>query len=232
MTGAPGGRPGWRAFAGFVRKEGYHILRDWQTLLVLLGLPLLQVLLFGFAIRSDVRQVPLAFVEPVPDAVEGDRVEVVFQPPAVSGSTDAAVHDARDPWEHGRHVKEEEFSRAVSLGLFDYMRKSRSRGFVVSASGGADSSAVACLVAIAVRLACGELSPRAAAARMGLPSVPGDSPAASRSPPTGPSPSRIPATTASAASAPPGSSPRSPVPQRVASSTARGRTPASSFPSA
>jgi ABC-2 type transport system permease protein len=68
MTGVPGRRPGWRAFAGFVRKEGYHILRDWQTLLVLLGLPLLQVLLFGFAIRSDVRQVPLAFVEPVPDA--------------------------------------------------------------------------------------------------------------------------------------------------------------------
>jgi ABC-2 type transport system permease protein len=68
MTGAPGRRPGWRAFAGFVRKEGYHILRDWQTLLVLLGMPLLQVLLFGFAIRSDVRQVPLAFVEPMPDA--------------------------------------------------------------------------------------------------------------------------------------------------------------------
>jgi ABC-2 type transport system permease protein len=61
-------RPGWRAFAGFVRKEGYHIVRDWQTLLVLLGMPLLQVLLFGFAIRSDVRQVPLAFVEPMPDA--------------------------------------------------------------------------------------------------------------------------------------------------------------------
>jgi ABC-2 type transport system permease protein len=61
-------RPGWRAFGGFVRKEGYHIVRDWQTLLVLLGMPLLQVLLFGFAIRSDVRQVPLAFVEPMPDA--------------------------------------------------------------------------------------------------------------------------------------------------------------------
>jgi NAD+ synthase (glutamine-hydrolysing) len=120
-------------------------------------------------------------VEPVSDAIEGDRVEVVFQPPAVSEPAAAAVHDARDSWEQGRHVKEEEFSRAVSLGLFDYMRKSRSRGFVVSASGGADSSAVACLVAIAVRLACGELSPRAAAVRMGLPSVSGNSPAASRS---------------------------------------------------
>lgn len=45
-------------------------------------------------------------------------------------------------------LKEEEFSRAVSLGLFDYLRKSRSRGFVVSLSGGADSAAVASLVTL------------------------------------------------------------------------------------
>jgi len=56
-------------------------------------------------------------------------------------------------WETGPHVKEEEFTRAVALGLFDYMRKSHSRGFIVSLSGGADSSAVACLVALMVRLA-------------------------------------------------------------------------------
>jgi NAD+ synthase (glutamine-hydrolysing) len=40
----------------------------------------------------------------------------------------------------------DEFSAAVTLALFDYMRKSRSCGFVVSMSGGADSSAVACLI--------------------------------------------------------------------------------------
>lgn len=42
--------------------------------------------------------------------------------------------------------KTDEFTRAVSLALFDYMRKSYSRGFVVSMSGGADSSAVAVLI--------------------------------------------------------------------------------------
>jgi NAD+ synthase (glutamine-hydrolysing) len=42
--------------------------------------------------------------------------------------------------------KEEEFGKAVSLGLFDYMRKTRSNGFVVSLSGGADSAAVSALV--------------------------------------------------------------------------------------
>lgn len=42
--------------------------------------------------------------------------------------------------------KSDEFTRAISLALFDYMRKSYSRGFVVSMSGGADSSAVGVLV--------------------------------------------------------------------------------------
>ncbi len=60
-------------------------------------------------------------------------------------------------WETGSHVKEEEFARAISLALFDYMRKSRSRGFVVSISGGADSAAVSCLVAMLVRLGVAEL---------------------------------------------------------------------------
>ena len=41
--------------------------------------------------------------------------------------------------------KEEEFFLAETLALFDYMRKSRSRGFVLSLSGGADSSATAVL---------------------------------------------------------------------------------------
>ena len=53
--------------------------------------------------------------------------------------------------------KEEEFSRTVALALFDYMRKSYSRGFVLSLSGGADSSAVACLVKLSLDFAVAEL---------------------------------------------------------------------------
>ena len=51
------------AFASLVRKEGYHILRDRKTLAVLLLLPVVQVLLFGFAIRTDVEDVRLAVVD-------------------------------------------------------------------------------------------------------------------------------------------------------------------------
>lgn len=43
-------------------------------------------------------------------------------------------------------TKFEEFEKAASLGLFDYMRKSQAKGFILSLSGGADSSACACLI--------------------------------------------------------------------------------------
>lgn len=64
-----------------------------------------------------------------------------------------------EPWESSPHIKDEEFCRALTLGLFDYLRKSRSWGFVVSLSGGADSSAVSCLVALMVEMAAKELGP-------------------------------------------------------------------------
>jgi len=49
----------------------------------------------------------------------------------------------------------------VALGLFDYLRKSRSRGFVVSLSGGADSSGTACLAAMMAEMASAELGQEA-----------------------------------------------------------------------
>ena len=61
-------------------------------------------------------------------------------------------HSALGAWEKSPHTKEEEFTRAVALALYDYMRKSRSRGFVVSLSGGVDSAAVASLCHLMVRM--------------------------------------------------------------------------------
>jgi ABC-2 type transport system permease protein len=56
------------ALWAFVVKEMRHILRDKQTLTVLLLMPLVQVVLFGYALRSDVRNIRLAVVDPSPDA--------------------------------------------------------------------------------------------------------------------------------------------------------------------
>ncbi len=53
--------------------------------------------------------------------------------------------------------KEEEFARSVALGLYDYLRKSKTQGFVINLSGGADSSACVCLVYLMVQLGIQEL---------------------------------------------------------------------------
>ncbi len=74
-------------------------------------------------------------------------------------------------WETSGCLKEEEFARAVPLALFDYLRKSRSQGFVVSLSGGADSSAIACLVSLMVRAGCADLGMEDFRAKLGY--IPG-----------------------------------------------------------
>lgn len=62
-------------------------------------------------------------------------------------------------WEDRDSQREEELARCVALGLWDYLRKSRAQGYVVSLSGGADSAACTVLVGLAVQLAFQELGP-------------------------------------------------------------------------
>ena len=83
-----------RAFLGFVRKETLHLLRDRQTLAILLLFPVLQVLIFGFAVRTDVRNIAIAVVDPTPDVATrelrerlaaSDRFHVVSVAPTPAG---------------------------------------------------------------------------------------------------------------------------------------------------
>ncbi len=74
-------------------------------------------------------------------------VDVNFEDP--SGTESIALTDNKE--------RNEELTQAVALGLFDYLRKSKARGFVLSLSGGADSSSCAILVAEMVRRASNEL---------------------------------------------------------------------------
>ena len=55
---------------------------------------------------------------------------------------------------------QDELIYAISLGLWDWQRKTKQQGFAVSLSGGADSAAVASLVYSAHKLALGELNQR------------------------------------------------------------------------
>jgi NAD+ synthase (glutamine-hydrolysing) len=65
--------------------------------------------------------------------------------------------------------KEIEFVRAETLALFDYLRKSRAKGFVVSLSGGADSSSCCVLIAEMIRRGVRELGAEYFLQKLGLP---------------------------------------------------------------
>lgn len=107
---------------------------------------------------------------PGDSADDGVLVETDFAWPAPTAATPTAPLDDWYPgeqaWEASPQLKEEEFTRAVTLALFDYLRKSHAGGFVVSLSGGADSSAVTALVALMVRFAAKELTTPGVIARL------------------------------------------------------------------
>jgi NAD+ synthase (glutamine-hydrolysing) len=114
--------------------------------------------------RTRMERSELASWEPDASAAERDVVEVDWSIPQRPPSARDA--DPAD-WEASDTLKEEEFTRAVCLGLFDYLRKSHSDGFIISLSGGADSSATAVLVAQMVRLAADELGVSGVVERLG-----------------------------------------------------------------
>ena len=92
--------------------------------------------------------------EPEVDGDESDVIDVAFKYPVCGLEPSDIVEES---WMSSTDVKEEEFTRSVCLGLFDYMRKSHSRGFVVSLSGGCDSAAVVTLIGTMLKLAENEL---------------------------------------------------------------------------
>jgi len=105
---------------------------------------------------GDVRQGALSSYQPNLEEAAELRVRAPMSYPHAAVATRPPEETG---WERSPHRKEEELTRALTLALFDYLRKTGSRGFVVSLSGGADSALVASLVAMTARLALGALGP-------------------------------------------------------------------------
>ncbi len=56
-------------FIGFVRKEFYHIFRDPRTLLILFGIPVMQLLIFGFVVTNEIKNIQIAILDQSKDEV-------------------------------------------------------------------------------------------------------------------------------------------------------------------
>ena len=61
----------------FVRKEFYHVFRDKRTLLILFGLPVVQIVLFGYALSSEVKNIGIAILDEAHDVSSLQIIERV-----------------------------------------------------------------------------------------------------------------------------------------------------------
>lgn len=52
-----------KQFLSFIRKEFYHIFRDKRTMYMMLAMPVVLVILFGFAITTEIKSVPVAILD-------------------------------------------------------------------------------------------------------------------------------------------------------------------------
>jgi ABC-2 type transport system permease protein len=61
-----------KKFIGFVKKEFLHIFRDVRTMLVLFGIPIAQLLIFGYVVNTDIKDIRIAIYDPSKDVVTLD----------------------------------------------------------------------------------------------------------------------------------------------------------------
>ena len=67
-----------KQFLAFVKKEFYHIFRDARTMIVLFGIPVVQVLLFGFVITNEIKDVPIAILDYSKDDITGNLTDKII----------------------------------------------------------------------------------------------------------------------------------------------------------
>jgi len=64
-------------FLGFIKKEVLHIFRDRRSLLILLGMPIVQILLFGFAITNEINNIDVAVLDYSKDATTQEIINKI-----------------------------------------------------------------------------------------------------------------------------------------------------------
>lgn len=93
---------GAQQFVTFVKKEFAHVLRDRKTLLILFGLPVVQILIFGFALSNEVKNSRLLVVDHARDAVSGAIIAKIEASHYFDlKKTSASTHEIEDVFKAG-----------------------------------------------------------------------------------------------------------------------------------
>src|SRR5215471_18709359 len=66
-----------KQFRAFVKKEFYHIFRDKRTLFILLGMLIMQIIIFGFALTNEVKNSKIAILDNSRDAATASLIDEI-----------------------------------------------------------------------------------------------------------------------------------------------------------
>ena len=88
-----------KQFIAFVHKEFYHIFRDIRTMMILLGMPIIQIIIFGFALNTDIKDIRVSILNPNEDIVSRKIIERI----------DASEYFIVDRYLHTSNEIEKEF---------------------------------------------------------------------------------------------------------------------------
>ena len=64
-----------KIFWSFIRKEFWHVFRDRKSLLILLGMPVMMMTVFGFALSTEVKNSAIAIIDPSKDAASKELTD-------------------------------------------------------------------------------------------------------------------------------------------------------------
>jgi ABC-2 type transport system permease protein len=95
-----------KRFLGFVKKEIYHIFRDKRTLLILFGMPIVQILLFGFAITTELREAKVAVLDLSRDEYTASITEKILATPFYLLESQLDSYDQIEPAFQAGRVKQ------------------------------------------------------------------------------------------------------------------------------
>jgi len=66
-----------KQFLAFIKKEFVHVIRDRRTLLILFGMPIMQILIFGFALSNEIKNSKIIIVDKADDVASRELISKI-----------------------------------------------------------------------------------------------------------------------------------------------------------
>ena len=66
-----------KRLGAIIRKEFRHILRDWQTLIIVLAMPIVMMFLYGYALDVTIENVPVIIEDPSPSVESRELIKAI-----------------------------------------------------------------------------------------------------------------------------------------------------------